>query len=65
MDRESLAFFVVPTRTVNKWLVTDFKNWLETPGKGGRPHSPTNKKRHLFYSSNLEPFREKWDILWQ
>src|ERR1041384_1141929 len=32
-DHHKLRFFVVPTITVNKWLMADFKEWLRAPGK--------------------------------
>jgi hypothetical protein len=66
-DRAKLAFFIIPTAILNTWLITDFQEWLATPGKGGRPHSETNSKRHLGFSSyaeRLEPYRENWEILW-
>ncbi len=67
LDRANLAFFIVPTTILNNWLITDFQEWLVTPGKGGRLHSASNSKRHLEYSrftQHLEPYRENWEILW-
>jgi len=67
LDTKDLAFFVVPTHQLNHWLVADFENWVNTPGKNGRPHSPANRKRHLPYSDyakDLEKYRDAWDILW-
>ena len=68
VQREDLAFFVVSTKTLNQWLVNDFEKWVRTPGKGGRPHDPNNKKRHLPYSKNeqqLVKYRDSWDSLWK
>jgi hypothetical protein len=56
-----LAFFVVPTFLVHSWLTERFTLWLNTGGKNGRQHSPTNRKRHLSYKSHaeeLESFRD-------
>jgi len=63
-----LQFFVLPTRIVHEWLVTGHENWLKAPGKNGRPHNPSNRKRHLVYKermADLERYRENWDILWE
>ena len=63
-----LEFFVVPTPIIHDWLVARFRGWLERPGRNNRPHSPTNKKRHLSireHAVQLEPYRDNWDILWQ
>lgn len=61
-------YFVVPTTLVNMWLQADFENWLQTPGKGGRPHSPENTKRQLSYRAfkdRLEPYEDAWKNLWE
>lgn len=63
-----LQFFVVPTALVHQWLVSRFERWLTAPGKKGRPHSPTNKKRHLSYreyAEALQPYQDDWEVLWK
>jgi hypothetical protein len=63
-----MAFFIVPTSRVHDWLVSDFNRWVATPGKNGRQHDPTNRKRHLGYrehAQDLESYRDRWDILWE
>ncbi len=65
METKDLAFFIVPTSTLNKWLNDDFENWKATPGKNGRPHDPTNKKRNLPYSKYADRLKNEWDIMWQ
>lgn len=63
-----LAFFIVPTKLLNQWLVSDFKKWVETLGRNGRPHDENNRKRnlgYLQYARILEPYRDEWDILWR
>ena len=50
LEQRNLAFYVLPTKTVNGWLVADFDHWVATPGKGGRPHNPENTKRNLQFS---------------
>lgn len=63
-----LQFFVFPTSLVHQWLVSRFERWLNTPGKNGRPHSPTKKKRYLGYREHAEallPYQDNWDVLWE
>ncbi|NIQ82346.1 MAG: hypothetical protein GTN93_30575 [Anaerolineae bacterium] len=60
-------FYIVPTASVDCWLRETFDKWVAAPGKNGRPHDPTNKKRHLTYShykEQLAEFKEDWDSLW-
>jgi len=67
IDHRDMMYFVIPTLLINNWLEKDFKEWLATPGKGGRPHSPTNPKRNLKYEQyrgEIEKFRNNWENLW-
>jgi hypothetical protein len=67
MDNKELRFYVVPTMTVDRWLKEDFEEWLRTPGKFGRAHSTTNKKRHLNedkHAHDLSQSLGRWDLLW-
>lgn len=64
---KDLAFFVVPSTVLHEWLLSDFRRWLDTPGKNGRPHDPTNRKRNLGYrqhAEGLRPYHDNWEILW-
>lgn len=66
-ETKDLTFFVVPTRVLNDWLVKDFEEWVRAPGKDGRPHDPSNKKRHLNYpkfSERLARHLHNWEVLW-
>jgi hypothetical protein len=67
---KDMAYFVVPTHVLNKWLTDDYDTWVSTPGRNGRPHNPSNKKRHLTYSrheQDLKPYQGDgaWDSLWK
>lgn len=65
-DHKQMDYFILPTVLLDSWLVRDFQEWLATPGKQGRPHSPENKKRHLHYDQHREPlkmFKNDWEIL--
>ena len=68
LDHKEMDYFIMPTHILNKILEDDFTEWVSTPGKGGRPHSPNNKKRHLphlRYQEQLAMYENKWDILWE
>jgi hypothetical protein len=65
-DTRDLAFYVVPTHVVNKWLTDDFDTWVKTPGRNGRPHDPSNKKRNLNFTKHeelLRPYLSAWDSI--
>lgn len=63
---EPNRYFVLPTPTVDEWLKTGFQKWVDTPGKGGRPHNPGNRKRHLGEEpkDRLREYENAWDRLW-
>lgn len=65
-DTKNLKFYIIPTKIVEKWLQDDFIEWLTTPGKGGRPRSETNPKRHLSQKKHAGELKGylNWDILW-
>jgi hypothetical protein len=67
MDTKDLNFFVVPTPVIDQWLKRDYQTWVETPGRHGRPHDPTNKKRNLSqteHAKDLAQYLGNWDLLW-
>lgn len=67
-ETKDLQFYVVPTVKLNGWLVGDFEKWVRTPGKNGRPHDPSNKKRHLNYprfAEQLAPYLHNWEAIWK
>ena len=66
-ETKDLIYFVVPTRLINEWLEDDFDSWVRTPGKNGRAHDPTNKKRHLNYpksADKLASYLYHWECMW-
>ncbi len=67
-------FYIVPTKIVNAWLITDFKSWLETPGPIKEKRSVDNKRRVIYmddekgktshgYLIKLKLYRAKWELL--
>ena len=61
-------YYIVPTKRVERWLRESFEEWLKTPGRGGRPHSPQNSIRGLKFSKwerKLKRYKNDWDILWR
>ena len=68
MGHHDLAFYILPTDVLHAWLLADFQTWLDTPGKGGKPHNPENMKRHLDYNKyqhELEMYHNNWGLLWE
>ncbi len=67
-ETRDMEFYVVPTVLLNKWLSDDFDKWVRTPGRNGRPHDSSNKKRNLSHPKFREllvEHRENWDALWR
>ena len=66
-ETKDMDYFILPTSVLNDWLVSDFEKWLSSPGKHGQPHAHDNPKRNLEFTKSadkLEPYRNKWGILW-
>ncbi|PIW18024.1 MAG: hypothetical protein COW33_06075 [Anaerolineae bacterium CG17_big_fil_post_rev_8_21_14_2_50_57_27] len=66
-ETKDMEYFILPTSLLNDWLVADFEKWLSTPGKKGQPRASDNPKRNLEFQKSadkLEPYRNKWVILW-
>ncbi len=59
---------VIPARIVAKALKTDHQVWLDTPGKNGKKHNPTDMRR-LRPKMNgqkdgwMNQYLENWDLL--
>jgi len=67
IDTKRMDYFILPTITIDRWLRRDFADWVNTPGKKGQPHDPTNKRRIIYYADekeSLEPFKNRWGLLW-
>lgn len=64
-ETRDLAYYIVPTMIIDEWLKKDFDVWVKTPGRNGKPHDTSNKKRDLSlndYSKKLEPYKNNWEI---
>jgi hypothetical protein len=59
-DRGEPSFSIVPQQAVAKQVSESHRQWLATPGRGGRPHRD-NPNRN-FADANGE-FRDRWDLL--
>jgi len=67
-ETRDMGFFVMPTSVLNGWLLADFSEWVRAPGKNGRPHDPTNTKRHLNepkFAKQLAPYAHRWEVMWK
>jgi hypothetical protein len=66
MDTRNLAFFVIPSRVINDWLMRDFEDYISVHGPKG-PRNPESRKRNLHYKQyevTLSEYRDRWDLLW-
>jgi hypothetical protein len=67
MNTANMAYFVIPTKILEQWLIEDYQEWVRTPGRNGRPHDGTTKKRNLNgrkYASRLSSYLNNWDSIW-
>ena len=58
--QEPPEYFVVPSRVVAEQVTRTHREWLNTPGRGGQAHKPTDMRK--FRDLDGE-FRDKWDSL--
>jgi hypothetical protein len=52
-------FYIVPSKFVADFVMTDHQEWLETPGKKGQDH----KDNPVRQFRNPKQFLERWDLL--
>lgn len=64
--------YIIPSKTVADAVRIAHKTWLDSPGKGGRRHNPTDMRRivpiYTFPVRGFEPgwmdkYKERWDLL--
>jgi hypothetical protein len=60
-DAERPRFYVIPRDHVAAMVYAEHKEWLETPGRGGKPHNP-NDQRNLT-EDDVSGYLERWDLL--
>jgi hypothetical protein len=63
--------YVIPAKVVAKVVTESHATWLNTPGKGGKPHKNTDLRRIITEYKNMrlrsappgwiEQYKEKWD----
>lgn len=53
------VIYVVPSAVAASWVRRSFKEWLATPGRGGKPHDPDNKIRKLM-PAEMDRFSPGW-----
>lgn len=66
-ETREMSYFIVPTMILLGWLNEGFQKWVKTPGKHGKPHNASNRKRHLAFKewkSKLDEFKD-WQVLWR
>ena len=63
------VYYVIPSPVMAREIRRNHQKWLDTPGKRGQPHNPTNMRcielpprlNHTGWS--IEPFRNRWDLV--
>jgi len=72
MNNEISKIYVVPSLKVATIIKEDYVTWLETPGKDGKKHNPTNMRTLCYqYKQELksapagwmDKYLERWDLL--
>lgn len=72
LEPETPVTFVVPSNVVAKAIAEAHFVWLNTPGKGGRPHKDNDMRRVLpdykfpvpsAPAGWLDQYRDKWELL--
>src|SRR5262249_13872010 len=54
-------FYVIPRNHVAAQLYVGHRNWLRSPGRGGKPRQD-NPMRNI-YPSEIQAYKEDWDAL--
>lgn len=67
-EPSSPTVHVLPARVVAETLKVDHQVWLDTPGRKGQAHNPTNMRRLRPNSNGKEPgwlnaYLENWDLI--
>jgi len=72
MNKEISKIYVIPSLTIATIIKEDYVTWLETPGKGGKKHNPTDMRTISYqYKQELnsapagwmDKYLENWDSL--
>ncbi len=53
-------FYIVPSKTVARYLKSSHKKWLNTPGKKGQPHNDTTMR---MFKDEKDKYLGKWELL--
>ena len=56
---DTTVSYILPSRVVADCIRDCHRVWLDTPGKGGRPHKDSNVRRLLPDYSNIKPNTEE------
>jgi len=53
-------FFMVPSKTVAKYVKESHANWLKAPGRKGQKHKDIPLRK---FSDSKENYKNRWDLL--
>lgn len=60
---------MIPASVMSRETKAMHKKWLETPGKGGRPHKNTTVRVTFIppatnqYAWDISPYENAWDLI--
>lgn len=57
---ERPEFHIVPSPVVAETVTREYAEWLNKPGRNGRPHKPTSMRK---FHDNDDVYLERWDFL--
>jgi len=59
-QQEKSDYYIVPSTDAAKYITQRHQKWMDTPGKGGRPHSETNIR---IWDDPDRKYLDRWDLL--
>ena len=64
------CYYVIPSPIMSAGIAEDYRHWIETPGRGGRPHSATNTIRAVTLPPKISAtgwdvsvYANKWELI--
>ena len=60
MDGGVPQYHIVPSTVMAKYISQGHREWLVTPGRGGRPHKDTPMRQ---FKDPADEFLNRWDLL--
>lgn len=59
-NQQTPDYFIVPSRSVARFVKKSNEAWVKTPGRGGRKHIPSTMRK---FADLKEAYLDAWDFL--